>query len=75
VESQVIDSLIDGDSGQDIRIALDDRLTDYSGLAALDWFAFDRMKIDGDVLRCVPKSNQTAAILRRLVGVNGAGHR
>jgi EAL domain-containing protein (putative c-di-GMP-specific phosphodiesterase class I) len=45
VESQVIDSLIDGDSGQDIRIALDDRLTDDSGLAALDWFAFDRMKI------------------------------
>jgi diguanylate cyclase (GGDEF)-like protein len=52
-----------------IQIALDDFPTGYSSLAALDWFAFDRIKIDGDVLRRVPQSNQTAAILRATVAL------
>jgi diguanylate cyclase len=52
-----------------IQIALDDFPTGYSSLAALDWFAFDRIKIDGDVLRRVPQSNQTATILRSTVAL------
>jgi diguanylate cyclase len=52
-----------------IQIALDDFPTGYSSLAALDWFSFDRIKIDGDVLRRVPQSHQTAAILRSTVGL------
>jgi diguanylate cyclase (GGDEF)-like protein len=52
-----------------IQIALDDFPTGYSSLAALDWFAFDRIKIDGDVLRRVPQRSQTEAILRATVGL------
>jgi diguanylate cyclase (GGDEF)-like protein len=52
-----------------IQIALDDFPTGYSSLAALDWFTFDRIKIDGDVLRRVSRSNQTAAILRSTVSL------
>jgi EAL domain-containing protein (putative c-di-GMP-specific phosphodiesterase class I) len=53
--------------GMGIQIALDDFPTGYSSLAALGWFAFDRIKIDGEVLHQVPQSNQTAAILRSTV--------
>ena len=52
-----------------VQIALDDFPTGYSSLAALDWFPFDRIKIDGEVLHRVPHSSQTAAILRSTVAL------
>jgi diguanylate cyclase (GGDEF)-like protein len=54
-----------------VQIALDDFPTGYSSLAALDWFAFDRIKIDGGVLRAVPLHRQTEIIVRNLMAIAG----
>lgn len=52
-----------------VRIALDDFPTGYSGLAALDWFPFDRIKIDGGFLRSVPHQKQSDIIVRSLIAL------
>jgi diguanylate cyclase len=52
-----------------VRIALDDFPTGYSSLAALDWFPFDRIKIEGGVLRSVPHQRQTEIIVRSLMAL------
>lgn len=54
-----------------VRIALDDFPTGYSGLAALDWFPFDRIKIDGSVFRSVPHQRQSDIIVRSLIALAG----
>ncbi|GLQ53244.1 EAL domain-containing protein [Devosia nitrariae] len=55
-----------------VRIAMDDFGTGYSSLANLRAFAFDRIKMDQSFIRSVDRSDQSAAIVRAVLGL-GSG--
>jgi diguanylate cyclase (GGDEF)-like protein/PAS domain S-box-containing protein len=52
-----------------IRIAMDDFGTGYSSLSNLRAYPFDKIKIDGSFIRAVDGNEQTAAIVRSVIGL------
>ncbi|WP_336490903.1 bifunctional diguanylate cyclase/phosphodiesterase [Methylobacterium nigriterrae] len=52
-----------------VRIAMDDFGTGYSSLSNLRSFPFDKIKIDGSFIRAVDANEQTAAIVRSVLGL------
>jgi diguanylate cyclase (GGDEF)-like protein/PAS domain S-box-containing protein len=52
-----------------IRIAMDDFGTGYSSLSNLRSFPFDKIKIDGSFIKSVDSNEQTAAIVRSVLGL------
>ncbi|MBX9934714.1 MAG: EAL domain-containing protein [Methylobacterium sp.] len=52
-----------------LRIAMDDFGTGYSSLSNLRSFPFDKIKIDGSFVRSVDTNEQTAAIVRSVLGL------
>ena len=52
-----------------LRIAMDDFGTGYSSLSNLRSFPFDKIKIDSSFVRAVDSSEQTAAIMRAVLGL------
>lgn len=55
-----------------VRIAMDDFGTGYSSLANLRAFPFDKIKIDQSFIKSVDSNEQSAAIVRAVLGL-GAG--
>ncbi len=55
-----------------VRVAMDDFGTGYSSLANLRAFAFDKIKVDQSFIRSVDHSDQSAAIVRAVLGL-GSG--
>jgi diguanylate cyclase (GGDEF)-like protein/PAS domain S-box-containing protein len=55
--------------GLGLRIAMDDFGTGYSSLSNLRSFPFDKIKIDGSFVRSVDSNEQTAAIVRSVLGL------
>jgi diguanylate cyclase (GGDEF)-like protein/PAS domain S-box-containing protein len=55
-----------------VRIAMDDFGTGYSSLANLRAFPFDKIKIDQSFIKAVDSNEQSAAIVRAVLGL-GAG--
>ncbi|GJD93157.1 EAL domain-containing protein [Methylobacterium iners] len=55
--------------GLGLRIAMDDFGTGYSSLSNLRSFPFDKIKIDGSFVRAVDSNEQTAAIVRSVLGL------
>lgn len=52
-----------------VRIAMDDFGTGYSSLSNLRAYPFDKIKIDGSFIRAVDLNEQTAAIVRSVLGL------
>jgi len=52
-----------------VRIAMDDFGTGYSSLSNLRAYPFDKLKIDGSFIRSVDTNEQTAAIVRSVLGL------
>ncbi|MDP4005649.1 EAL domain-containing protein [Methylobacterium sp. NEAU K] len=52
-----------------LRIAMDDFGTGYSSLSNLRSFPFDKIKIDASFVRAVDSNEQTAAIVRSVLGL------
>ncbi|MHB2208158.1 EAL domain-containing protein [Methylobacterium sp. CM6257] len=52
-----------------LHIAMDDFGTGYSSLSNLRSFPFDKIKIDGSFVRSVDSNEQTAAIVRSVLGL------
>ena len=52
-----------------VRVAMDDFGTGYSSLSNLRSFPFDKIKIDGSFTRAVDTNEQTAAIVRSVLGL------
>jgi diguanylate cyclase (GGDEF)-like protein/PAS domain S-box-containing protein len=52
-----------------VRIAMDDFGTGYSSLSNLRQFPFDKIKIDGSFIKSVNSNQQTAAIVRSVLGL------
>ncbi|WP_310351636.1 EAL domain-containing protein [Methylobacterium sp. BE186] len=52
-----------------VQIAMDDFGTGYSSLSNLRAFPFDKIKIDGSFIRAVDANEQTAAIVRSVLGL------
>ena len=52
-----------------VRIAMDDFGTGYSSLSNLRAYPFDKIKIDGSFIRSVDTNEQTAAIVRSVLGL------
>jgi diguanylate cyclase len=52
-----------------VRIAMDDFGTGYSSLSNLRAFPFDKIKIDGSFIKAVNTNEQTAAIVRAVLGL------
>jgi diguanylate cyclase (GGDEF)-like protein/PAS domain S-box-containing protein len=52
-----------------VRVAMDDFGTGYSSLANLRAFPFDKIKIDGSFIKLVDRNEQTAAIVRAVLGL------
>jgi EAL domain-containing protein (putative c-di-GMP-specific phosphodiesterase class I) len=52
-----------------VRIAMDDFGTGYSSLSNLRAYPFDKIKIDGSFIRAVDTNEQTAAIVRSVLGL------
>ncbi len=52
-----------------VHIAMDDFGTGYSSLSNLRAYPFDKIKIDGSFIRSVDANNQTAAIVRSVLGL------
>jgi diguanylate cyclase len=52
-----------------VRIAMDDFGTGYSSLANLRAFPFDKIKIDSSFIKAVDHNEQTAAIVRAVLGL------
>ena len=55
-----------------VRVAMDDFGTGYSSLANLRAFSFDKIKIDRSFIKSVDSNEQSAAIVRAVLGL-GAG--
>jgi diguanylate cyclase (GGDEF)-like protein/PAS domain S-box-containing protein len=55
-----------------VSVAMDDFGTGYSSLGYLRSFPFDRIKIDQSFIRDLPKSKQSLAILRAVVGLGSS---
>ncbi|WP_163071648.1 EAL domain-containing protein, partial [Acinetobacter baumannii] len=51
-----------------LRVAMDDFGTGYSSLSNLRSFPFDKIKVDGSFVRSVDRNEQTAAIVRSVLG-------
>ncbi|MGV3490193.1 MAG: putative bifunctional diguanylate cyclase/phosphodiesterase [Devosia sp.] len=52
-----------------IRVALDDFGTGYSSLSYLRRFPFDKIKIDRSFITDLPRSEESAAIVRSIIGL------
>ncbi|MFD1352924.1 putative bifunctional diguanylate cyclase/phosphodiesterase, partial [Methylorubrum suomiense] len=52
-----------------LRVAMDDFGTGYSSLSNLRSFPFDKIKVDGSFVRSVDSNEQTAAIVRSVLGL------
>ncbi len=52
-----------------VRIAMDDFGTGYSSLSNLRAFAFDKIKVDQSFIRSVDRSDQSATIVRAVLGL------
>ena len=52
-----------------VRIAMDDFGTGYSSLSNLRAFPFDRIKIDGSFVKSIDHNEQSAAIVRAVLGL------
>ncbi len=52
-----------------IRVAVDDFGTGYSSLSYLRRFAFDKIKIDRSFISDLPGSEESAAIVRAIIGL------
>ena len=52
-----------------VQIAMDDFGTGYSSLSNLRQFPFDKIKIDGSFIKSVNANEQTAAIVRSVLGL------
>jgi len=52
-----------------VRIAMDDFGTGYSSLSNLRSYPFDKIKIDASFIRTVDSNEQTAAIVRSVIGL------
>ncbi|GLS64089.1 EAL domain-containing protein [Methylobacterium oxalidis] len=52
-----------------VRIAMDDFGTGYSSVSNLRAYPFDKIKIDGSFIRSVDANEQTAAIVRSMLGL------
>jgi diguanylate cyclase (GGDEF)-like protein/PAS domain S-box-containing protein len=52
-----------------VRIAMDDFGTGYSSLSNLRAFPFDKIKIDGSFIKAVNVNDQTATIVRAVLGL------
>jgi diguanylate cyclase len=52
-----------------VRVAMDDFGTGYSSLANLRAFPFDKIKIDGSFIKSVDHNEQTATIVRAVLGL------
>jgi predicted signal transduction protein with EAL and GGDEF domain len=52
-----------------VRIAMDDFGTGYSSLSNLRTYPFDKIKIDSSFIRAVDANDQTAAIVRSVLGL------
>jgi diguanylate cyclase len=52
-----------------VRIAMDDFETGYSSLSNLHTFPFDKIKIDGSFVKSADVNEQTAAIVRAVLGL------
>lgn len=55
-----------------VSVTMDDFGTGYSSLGYLRSFPFDRIKIDQSFIRDLPKSKQSLAILRAVVGLGSS---
>jgi EAL domain-containing protein (putative c-di-GMP-specific phosphodiesterase class I) len=55
-----------------VRIAMDDFGTGYSSLSNLRAFPFDKIKIDGSFIKSVNADEQSAAIVRSVLGLGRA---
>ena len=55
-----------------VKIAMDDFGTGYSSLAAFQTFPFDKIKIDRTFISGVVSNEQSAAILRAVIGLGNA---
>ena len=58
--------------GLGVRIAMDDFGTGYSSLANLRAFPFDKIKVDQSFIKAVDSNDQSAAIVRAVLGL-GSG--
>jgi EAL domain-containing protein (putative c-di-GMP-specific phosphodiesterase class I) len=57
-----------------VKIAMDDFGTGYSSLSSLQSFPFDKIKIDRTFIAGVDSNQQSAAIVRAVVGLSKALH-
>jgi EAL domain-containing protein (putative c-di-GMP-specific phosphodiesterase class I) len=57
-----------------VKIAMDDFGTGYSSLSSLQSFPFDKIKIDRSFISRVDSNQQSAAIVRAVIGLSNALH-
>ena len=57
-----------------VRIAMDDFGTGYASLSSLQSFPFDKIKIDRSFISGVDSNQQSAAIVRAIIGLGSALH-
>jgi EAL domain-containing protein (putative c-di-GMP-specific phosphodiesterase class I) len=60
--------------GLGVKIAMDDFGTGYSSLSSLQSFPFDKIKIDRSFISGVDLNQQSAAIVRAIIGLGNALH-
>ncbi len=60
--------------GLGVKIAMDDFGTGYSSLSSLQSFPFDKIKIDRSFVSGVDLNQQSAAIVRAIIGLGNALH-
>jgi EAL domain-containing protein (putative c-di-GMP-specific phosphodiesterase class I) len=57
-----------------VKITMDDFGTGYSSLSSLQSFPFDKIKIDRTFVSGVDSNQQSAAIVRAVIGLSNALH-